>query len=294
MTRFHLAALIVAMAVCAAPVHAQDQDQDQQTVPAGDPQYAQPTQQQEAAPPPQQNVGAPDAITAPSRGGGSAGAGVIFAPADVPKKRGGSRSNSSALQNGSGGIGSINAPAGGGATKACPQGPSYNEPDAKAPKFDFAKTEVLNSPADVASWTADAAITKLDINADGFSVEFTKQDGPGRWTDITTPGWDGALQYTLWMVESIGGRWYASGPIEYWYGLERSGGSPSKVYDNWFYAADRWGPMACHQPRVGETVGFLVTHGDARNNGNGSHPSKERSNVVFVKYPGAEGGSYSF
>src|SRR5580700_4990726 len=49
--------------------------------------------------------------------------------------------------------------------------------------------------------------------------------------------------------------------------------------------------MAGHQPTVGEQVGFLVTAGDARNNG----PTilKERSNVVVVPFPSASGASFT-
>lgn len=171
---------------------------------------------------------------------------------------------------------------------------SMEPPISRQPKFHFAEAVIENSPADVASYAVTTSITRLDITRDGFAVDFTKKDGPGRWPDITTPGWDGPLQYTLWMVEAIGGKWYASGPIEYWHGLERSGGGPSQVYENWFYDPRRWGPMGCHQPKVGERVGFLVTHGDARNDGNGSSPLRERSNIVWIEYPGADGGAYGF
>jgi hypothetical protein len=55
------------------------------------------------------------------------------------------------------------------------------------------------SPGDVANWPVTARLTVLDFQASGVAVQFTKKDGPGRWPDVVPPGWDGALQYTLWM-----------------------------------------------------------------------------------------------
>jgi len=214
----------------------------------------------------------------------------------------GGSSDSSAMPGQSGGGGFVPAATAAGASwappegasDACPNGPSRSPAHMKPPKFKLASMVVENSPADVVNYAVTTDVTRLDVTSDGFRIDFTKKDGEGRWPDITTPGWGGPLQYSLWLVEAIDGVWYASGPIEFWYGEERSGGSPSQVYQNWFYARDRWGPMACHQPRVGERVGFFVTHGDARNNGNGSRPLKERSNIVWVEYPGSQGGVYSF
>ena len=75
--------------------------------------------------------------------------------------------------------------------------------------------------------------------------------------------------------------------MEYWKGLERSGGPPSGYARDWYYDPIRWSPMSGYQPAVGEQVGFLVTAGDARNNGNVI--VKERSNVVVVPFPGGAG-----
>src|SRR6185369_5294109 len=56
------------------------------------------------------------------------------------------------------------------------------------------------SPRDVANWAITTTITGMDFRGDGVRVDFSKKDGPGRWPDVVPPGWDGALQYTLWMV----------------------------------------------------------------------------------------------
>jgi hypothetical protein len=146
---------------------------------------------------------------------------------------------------------------------------------------------IQNSPKDVASWPATATITSLDLGNNGAHIEFTKKNGPGSWPDVPflTPGQD--LQYTLWIVLNINGRLYASGCIEFWRGLDRNGGAPAQYAQNWYYDPGRWGPMAGYQPANGESVGFLVTAGDARNNG--AAVVKERSNVVVVPFPSGSG-----
>lgn len=153
-------------------------------------------------------------------------------------------------------------------------------------------TVVGGSPTDVANWPAAARLTALDFQSSGVAVQFTKKDGPGRWPDVVPPGWDGALQYTLWMVVNIDGRWYTSGGVEYWYGLGRSGGPPSQFAANWYYSPQVWGPLATHQPAVGERVGFFVTAGDARVKDVRS--VVERSNVVVVPFPSNSGAYYPF
>jgi hypothetical protein len=154
---------------------------------------------------------------------------------------------------------------------------------------------IRDSPMTLGSWPITTLLRVVDIRADGIHVEFSKQSGPGRWPDWTPPGWDGPLQYTLGMALNIGGQWYASAPIEFWYGLDRSGGPPSQYALNWFYAPGRWAPMTTHQPAVGETIGFFVCAGDCRGrvDGHGS-PVKERSNVVMVQMPTDAGARFTF
>ena len=141
-------------------------------------------------------------------------------------------------------------------------------------------------------WPVTAQITSLNLQASGAAVGFTKKDGPGRWPDVTPPGWDGALQYTLWMVVNIDGHWYTSGGVEFWYGLPSSGGQPSRYTSNWYYSPAVWGPLAGHQPVPGEQVGFFVTAGDAR--AKDVRAVTERSNVVLVSFPSDAGGYYPF
>lgn len=161
--------------------------------------------------------------------------------------------------------------------------------------LDLHQATILNNPANLADWPETTRISRITIGSNGFHVEFSKRDGAGSWPDITPPGWGGPLQYTLGMARYINGRWYASAPIQFWRGLDVSGGPPSQVTKNWFYDAGRWGPLAATQPAPGSMVGIFVVAGNVRNiTDNGSQsPVKERSNVVVIPLP-ASGASFSF
>lgn len=162
-------------------------------------------------------------------------------------------------------------------------------------QLNISAATILNSPRDLASWPVTTSLQVVDIRPDGVSVQFSKKDGAGRWPDVVPPGWSGALQYTLGMCLTIDGRWYCSAVVEFWHGLEVSGGPPGDFAKNWFYDPIRWSPMTGHQPAVGETIGFFVCAGDCRNNSTGAlSPAKERSNVVLVPMPGSSGGTYRF
>lgn len=165
-------------------------------------------------------------------------------------------------------------------------------PAADEDAIDLSQAVIHNSPQDVARWAKTATIKTLDLARSGVHIDFTKRDGPGSWPDVPflTPRED--LQYTLWILLKIDGRWHASGCIQYWRGLERNGGPPDEYAKNWYYAADRWGPMTGRQPRPGEEVGFMVAAGDHRNNG--AVVVKERSNVVVVPFPTASGRTFNF
>jgi hypothetical protein len=177
-----------------------------------------------------------------------------------------------------------------------PPGPPSSPTGPIAPDMvSLAAATILNSPRDLARWPITTSITGIDIRSSGVHVEFSKAFGPGRWPDFTPPGWDGALQYTLGMMLNIDGQWYASAPVEFWYGLDRSGGPPSQYALNWFYDPARWAPMTYHQPQVGEQIGFFVCAGDCRNSSDGSKsPVKERSNVIIVTMPSDAGGTFRF
>ena len=166
-----------------------------------------------------------------------------------------------------------------------PSGPAPND------GVNLGLATVYNSPQDVASWPATATVTRLDIGTGGVHIDFTKKDGPGSWPDMAFGAPGDSLEYTLWIVLNINGRWYTSGCIQFWRGLDRNGGPPSQYGQNWYFDPARWGAMAGYQPANGEMVGFFVTAGNERNNG--AYSVKERSNVVLVPFP-TNGGVFTF
>ena len=159
-----------------------------------------------------------------------------------------------------------------------------------ADQMDLRSAAVYNSPADVANWPITTKITALQMLGcnGGLALTFGAQN---YWPDYTPPGWNGPLQYTVWAVVNVNGRWNTAGYIEFWRGRDNTGapilplscGFPV----NWAYDS-RWGPMNGYRPSVGERMGFFVTAGDARNQG-GVTSLRERSNVVVVDLPANTG-----
>ena len=150
---------------------------------------------------------------------------------------------------------------------------------------------VYNSPADIAGWAVTSKITRIDMSpSSGLNLEFTTK---ASWPDYAPPGWDGPLQYTVWAVVNISGRWYTSGFIQMWRGRP-STGAPilAEFARNWAYDS-RWGPMMGYQPRAGEQMGFFVSAGNARGEG-GVTSRRERSNVVLASLPPGDSGSFPF
>lgn len=148
--------------------------------------------------------------------------------------------------------------------------------------IDIGSAQIHNSH-DVRGWPVSATITKLEFRPTGVHVEHTKNQGAGAWPNFRPPSWEGDLQYTLWIFLQISGQWHGSGCIEYWQSCDQNGGPPEEFAKNWYYDANRWGPMTGHQPAPGEFVGFMVSAGDARNNG--AQSVQERSNIVVVPFP---------
>jgi hypothetical protein len=162
------------------------------------------------------------------------------------------------------------------------------------PALDLTTVRIVNAP-DVRGWAETAMITKLSFDGSATRVEFTRQDGPDRWPDLTPPGWQGPLQYTLWLFLRVNGQWVGSGFIQMWYGRDGSGSHddpdvPSLFHQHWYYGT-RWSPMQEHGPiRPGESIGFLVTAGNARDSV--GPVLQERSNVVVV--PATDNGTFTF
>ena len=187
--------------------------------------------------------------------------------------------------------------------------------DAGVTTLDLHDVTLFDNPADLANWAVTTTITRIAFQAGasgGLHVEFTLRDGPGSWPDITPPGWMGPLEYTVGFVENIGGHWYGSAAIQYWRGLDASGGnvaedvgsmgqcatfgfaSSCQVARNWYYDG-RWGMLNGYQPATGEIIGVFVVAGNARGVPDGSQsPVHERSNVVLVPMPDFGGATYTF
>jgi hypothetical protein len=153
-------------------------------------------------------------------------------------------------------------------------------------QIDMHSVIVRGPGGDVANWPVTTQIRVLDFNFGGVFVDFSAKNS---WPEVTPPGWDGGIAYTLWMVVKVNGQWITAGGVEFWHGLERQGGPPSRFASNWYYSPQVWGELASHQPAVGEQVGFFVTAGDQR--AKDVRIVTERSNVVLVPFP-SDGGAY--
>ncbi len=153
---------------------------------------------------------------------------------------------------------------------------------------DLTQAQVYNSPPDIATWPATAMVTQFQTQQ-AMQIMFTKRDGAGSWPDYTPPGFAGPIEYTLWSVERINGKWATSGVIQIWRDPSDqlwSGGPPSGLDTNWYYDPGRWGPLSGYQPATGEPVGFFVSAGNARNNSApGATSVLERSNVFVIPFP---------
>ena len=200
-------------------------------------------------------------------------------------------------------------------TPSTPDVPLADVPVDAPTTLDLHDVTLFDNPADLADWPVTTTITRVDFQQNGgggVHVEFSLRDGAGSWPDITPPGWDGPLQYTVGLVEFIDGHWYGSAAIQFWRGLDASGGnvavdvstmmqctafghdSTCQIARNWYYDG-RWGALANYQPATGEIIGVFVVAGNVRVVPDGSQsPVRERSNVVLVRMPDASGASYSF
>lgn len=201
---------------------------------------------------------------------------------------------------GNGGSGEATGTTSSTTTTSTGAGGSYIPCQGGPTEIDLHLATLYDNPPGLADWPVTTALTEVDFTNDGVHLEFSKKDGPDRWPDIIPPGWGGPLQYTLGMAECIAGQWHASAAVEFWYGLEASGGNialDDQVAKNWYYDAGRWGALAGRQPATGETIGIFVVAGNAR----AVHaddplqsPVMERSNVVLVPMPDVGGANHVF
>jgi hypothetical protein len=153
------------------------------------------------------------------------------------------------------------------------------------------QVQTVNAP-DFRDWPVTTALERVVLGLDDVYVTFDKQ---ASWPEVSF-----GVQYSIGLCLKPNGTWYCSAPIELWKGKPGGGGAiqsqtvngtpPGQIPRNWFYNADRWGPLAGYQPRPGETIGVFVVAGDARN---AIDPVHERSNIVLVTLP-ADGVAATF
>jgi hypothetical protein len=119
----------------------------------------------------------------------------------------------------------------------------------------------------------------------GFAMNF-----PGRdtWPGVIPPGWDGAINHTLWIAELINGTWYVL-PIKEALGDYCTLGpilNPGQIPQNLCYFAQP--PMNGYQPQPYEQIGFFATTGDTRRMNLQPPTGAGRTNVVLVPFAAGE------
>jgi hypothetical protein len=167
-------------------------------------------------------------------------------------------------------------------------------------ELDLSQVTLEHMASDFASWPITTHIKKVTLSLTGVSVELDN-GRPDSWPDTADRPGMGPLLYSLGLAEKINGQWYASAPIQLWRGLAESGGpiqdqdvdssGQGQIAKNWFYDS-RWGPLAGHQVLTGDELGIFVCAGDCRDGVGDYSPVHERSNVVLINLPGAQGGVF--
>lgn len=153
---------------------------------------------------------------------------------------------------------------------------------------------------DVSDRPETARITRVEFRPDNFLVRHSKETGPNAWPGVHIPGWGdggadkGEIQWTLWLVIRVGGRFVTGGCIEFWpdptLGVNRGGPAPfSDAARNWYYQIPG---MAGTQPGVGDRIGIFATAGDQRVKD--LFLVAERSNVVWMNVPANDTGVFDF
>lgn len=155
----------------------------------------------------------------------------------------------------------------------------------------------LNSVKVVGS---DPAILKFPVSAtfDVYGIvpgtQTIRTTGTDRWPAVAIDETGNPVQSgTLWVFLNVNGQWYATGaerlrPNQL-NGTKPQGSPTNLIGDGWLYDVNRWGPMAHYNPAPGEHVGLMVVAGSTRSDN--QTPVKERTNVIEVLWPGANGAN---
>lgn len=159
--------------------------------------------------------------------------------------------------------------------------------------IDLSHATIWDSPLDISTWPVTTSITRVaeDPKA-GISLDFAAKNS---WPDYAVPGWNGGtVQYTVWLCVQNPG-WSCAGFIQMWKGRSDTDGSIPAIlsgYQNYAYAS-RWGAMFGYVPKAGDTVGILVSAGNARDTAMVTSV-RERSNVVTFQLPAGDTGTWGF
>lgn len=157
---------------------------------------------------------------------------------------------------------------------------------------------IQRSPQDIASWPITLGIVGLNLHpSEGLQFVFDHEP-PDSWKFASNP--ENAadnIQFTVWAVVHVRGFWRAAGFIQMWQGRSMTDGSLPAIlahYDLW------WGVQASamniwsdYVPQPGDTIGFLVSAGNARNFDQVTSV-RERSQVVVINLPAGDGGAFTF
>lgn len=148
--------------------------------------------------------------------------------------------------------------------------------------FDPNNVTWVNNP-NISGWAETSKITSIDFSNGYIEVDFDKRAGADQWPPAPFgDGGGGEIQYTLGMCFNLGGRWYCSAVIQFWPGRDLDASGPAgNVAIDWYYDA-RWGPMAGHQPAIGELVGIFAANGNVRDSL--SWAIEQRTDIVVVPF----------
>lgn len=149
--------------------------------------------------------------------------------------------------------------------------------------IDPASLQVVGGSPDVRSWRPTAAITRVTLWEGNVEVDAIIPN----WPEQVPPGWDGPIQFTLWIVVQKDGVWRATGSLEFWKGKTQTGSPLSSGLKDWWYYAPEIG-----QPQPGEVVGLFIAAGDQRRKD--MRTVTERSNIVAFRVPANDTGSFDF
>jgi hypothetical protein len=120
------------------------------------------------------------------------------------------------------------------------------------------------------------------------------------WPNIRINGWDGDIQYTVFVGRLIGGAWSMAGVIQMWHDKIWTGAPLTSQWKDWAYDRSWVGELAnLPNVAVGEEVLFMLVAGNARYGMQNQPLEKgqnipERSNIVKIRIPQIHNGSVTF